>query len=338
MSEPPFPQQVIDTLLSYQKAAALASALELRLFSAIHEGACRIPEIARACDIHPRGAQSLADFMVAEGFLTKNDATYALSAEAARFLVQDSPSYMGSVHAFLHGDTLQDAFRNLTTALRLGRTALQDAGTMNPEHPAWLDFARGMVPVIRSQSQQLCARVAQRGINPRSVLDIACGHGLYGIAAAQRWPTAQLTLQDWEPILEVARENAAVAGVGERLQMLAGDAHQMDLGGPHDLVLVANFLHHFSLEACVLFLRRLRQAMAPGGMVVTLESLIHEDRVTPADPARFSLVMLATTEAGDAFTGSVMEQLYRDSGFASRGQEELEEFGASACFGEAMTD
>jgi hypothetical protein len=57
-------------------------------------------------------------------------------------------------------------------------------------------------------------------------------------------------------------------------------------------------------------------ALNPGGQAITVEFVPNEDRVTPAMPAMFSLVMLATTDSGDAYTLPEYEKMFRNAGFA----------------------
>ena len=45
------------------------------------------------------------------------------------------------------------------------------------------------------------------------VLDIAAGHGMFGIMIARQNPNAQIYAQDWPHVLEVAKQNATKAGV-----------------------------------------------------------------------------------------------------------------------------
>ena len=61
---------------------------------------------------------------------------------------------------------------------------------------------------------------------------------------------------DWEAVLDVASENAERAGVSDRLTRLPGDAFDVDFGEGFDLVLLANFLHHFDVATCTAFLRK----------------------------------------------------------------------------------
>jgi methylase of polypeptide subunit release factors len=48
------------------------------------------------------------------------------------------------------------------------------------------------------------------------ILDIAAGHGLFGIGFAQNNPQAEIHAVDWKAVLEVAKENAQKAGVADR--------------------------------------------------------------------------------------------------------------------------
>jgi hypothetical protein len=88
------------------------------------------------------------------------------------------------------------------------------------------------------------------------VLDIAAGHGLFGIEIARQNPQARVTGLDWAPVLRVALENARKAGVQDRYDMLPGSAFQVDFGGPYDVVLLTNFLHHFDQPTCVGLLKK----------------------------------------------------------------------------------
>jgi hypothetical protein len=63
-------------------------------------------------------------------------------------------------------------------------------------------------------------------------------------------------------------------------------------------------------------LRRVRAALRPGGRALALEFVPNEDRVTPPTDASFSLIMLATTDNGDAYTFAELDRMFRNAGFA----------------------
>jgi len=150
---------------------------------------------------------------------------------------------------------------------------------------------------------------------PMKVLDIAAGHGLFGIEIAKQHPEAQIVAVDWEKVLEVAYANAQKAGVADRYQRLPGSAFDVEYGGPYDAALLTNFLHHFDVPTNVALLRKVRAALKPGGISATLEFVPNEDRISPPMAAGFSLTMLASTGSGDAYTFSQLEAMHREAGF-----------------------
>jgi ubiquinone/menaquinone biosynthesis C-methylase UbiE len=150
---------------------------------------------------------------------------------------------------------------------------------------------------------------------PLRVLDIAAGHGMYGITIAQQNPKAQITAMDWPAVLEVAKENAEKAGVGARYTTRPGSAFEADLGEDYDLVLLTNIFHHFDKPTCVQLMRRVHNALRTEGQAVTLEFVPNEDRVSPPTEAAFSLQMLLGTDAGDAYTLSEYQEMFREAGF-----------------------
>jgi hypothetical protein len=103
--------------------------------------------------------------------------------------------------------------------------------------------------------------------------------------------------------------------VQDRYDMLPGSAFDVDFGGPYDVVLLTNFLHHFDMDTCVGLLKKVRSALKPAGIAATLEFVPNEDRVSPPLPAAFSLTMLTSTAAGDAYTFKELAEMHRRAGF-----------------------
>ncbi len=150
---------------------------------------------------------------------------------------------------------------------------------------------------------------------PLRVLDIAAGHGLFGIAVAERYPQARITALDWPGVLAVAAENAKRAGIADRHSLRPGSAFDIDWGGPYDVVLLTNFLHHFDLLTCEQIAKKALSALVPGGRAITLDFIPEADRITPPATATFALTMLATTARGDAYTFAEYDQVFARAGF-----------------------
>jgi 2-polyprenyl-3-methyl-5-hydroxy-6-metoxy-1,4-benzoquinol methylase len=312
----PNPVPLFEALNAYQLTEAVKAALSLGLFTAVAESDGSLAQAAARCQASERGVRILADYLTSHGFLLKAEGRYTVKPELAPFVVRTSPAYMGDTVDFLLSADLVDSIRDLASCVRKGGTTLSARGTMETQHPVWVKFARVMGPVLAVTAPKLAELADPAADRPIRVLDIAAGHGLFGIACAQRNPRAQIVAQDWAPVLEVAREHAQKAGVGDRYRLLPGDAFEVDLGAGNDVVLLTNFLHHFDPLTCERLLKRIAASLAPAGVVATLEFIPNEDRVTPPPTARFALTMLATTAAGDAFTFREYEAMFRNAGFS----------------------
>ena len=318
---PPDPGIIFDSLNAYQRSAALKAAIELDLFSEVGRGSRSADSIAKALGASSRGVRILCDYLVIHGFLEKSGKEYSLGVNAAAFLDRKSPAYLGSVATFLLDPKLIAPFLNLAEVVRTGTTTLPGEGTVSPDNPIWVEFAREMAPMMFPAATEIADLVA--GDGEMRVLDIAAGHGLFGILIAQHNPKAKVTALDWPNVLAVAVENAEKFSVGERHSLLPGDAFETEFGGPYDLVLVTNFFHHFDPPTCEKLMRKIRTALAAGGRCVTLDFVPDEDRVSPPMAAGFAMMMLGTTAKGDAYTFAEYEAMFRNAGYVSSSRHSL---------------
>jgi O-methyltransferase domain/Dimerisation domain len=315
-SSRPSPEHIHSALNAHQQTAALKSAIELDIFTAIDEGNGTAEELARRVKASTRGVRILCDYMTIQGFLRKEHGRYELTPDATLFLSRRSPNYMGSIAEFLTNQRHFENLAKLTEAVRRGGTAGDKGGNREPDDALWVSFARSMAPLTVPAALFIADLVEAQEGRPCKVLDIAAGHGMYGITIAKQNPKAHVTAVDWPAVLEVARENAEKAGVADRYATRAGSAFETELGEAYDLVLLTNIFHHFDKGACVQLMRRVHQALKLEGQAITLEFVPNEDRVSPPVEAGFSLLMLVGTDAGDAYTFAEYEAMFASAGFA----------------------
>ena len=319
MSKPmpqPSPELFFTTVNAYQRTGALKAAIELDLFSCIGQGRETSQELAGKCGTSERGIRILCDYLVVLGFLTKQEGRYALTPDSAMFLDRHSPGYLGGALEFLLSPMLTDAFKDIAACVRKGGTLMPEEGTVSAEHPIWVKFARAMAPMMGLPAQLLANLVNGNATPKLKVLDIAAGHGLFGITLAQTNPNVEVVALDWPHVLEVAKENAQGRGVASRYRLLPGSAFEVNYGNGYDLVLLTNFLHHFDVPTCETLLKKVHAGLAAGGRAIALEFVPNEDRVSPPGTAPFSLMMLGTTPNGDAYTFSEYERMFRSAGFS----------------------
>ncbi|MEH1870557.1 class I SAM-dependent methyltransferase [Nostoc sp.] len=312
----PSPALFFNTVNAYQRSAAIKAGVELNVFTAISQGIESSQSLAQKCQTSERGMRMLCDNLVIIGFMTKEAEGYRLTSDSAMFLDRQSKFYMGDVVEFLLSPMITNGFNNLTAAVLKGGTAVSSEGIISPEHPVWVQFAKAMSAMMANPAQLIAQLVNENKIEPLKVLDISASHGLFGIAIAQHNPNAEIFGLDWASVLEVAKENARIKGVGSRYHTIVGSAFEVDYGNDYDLVLLPNFLHHFDVATCEQLLRKIKTSLVVDGKVIVFDFIPNSDRITPPDIAAFSLVMLATTPSGDAYTFAEYESMFNNAGFS----------------------
>jgi hypothetical protein len=311
----PTPELIFGTLFSYQRTAALKAAVDLEIFTVLDPGAATAAEIAQRCAASERGTRILCDYLVISGLLSKTADRYALTPESAAFLSKKSPAYLGTICNFLVSPEIMRNFEDLGGIVRRGSVSPQGNTVAGREQAHWVTFAQAMVPMMMPAAMAIADVLNIAGAGPIKILDIAAGHGMFGIVLAQRNPQAEVIALDWPGVLAVASENAAKMGVLDRHRTLPGDAFAVEYGAGYDVVLLTNFLHHYDVPTCTALLRKTADALKPGGRAAILEFVPNEDRVTPPMAAGFSLTMLGGTPAGDAYTLTQLKQMVADAGF-----------------------
>lgn len=305
--------RVLDDFLAFQRTLALRAALDLDLFTRIGSGTQTASALAEECGANPRGVRILCDYLAIQGHLCKEADRYSLPLNSRLYLVSTSPAYLGSAMGFLASDSMIQSFCGLAEAVKNGGASRRNAILSGDSQ--WVAFARTMAPLARPVAQIVAAVLEVESKGPMRVLDLAAGHGLYGLAIAERNSSAIIVALDREEVLETAAGNARCAGITERYHLLSGDVFEVDLDGPYDLILAANFAHHFERAANTALFRKCRSALTPAGRLALIDYVANDDRISPTQDAAFALTMLAATERGDVYTLREFSEMLHDAGF-----------------------
>jgi len=313
----PSPEVFFAETFAFQRTAAMKAAIELELFTAIDEGADSVGAIATRCAASERGIRILCDFLTVNRQLSKTGDRYQLTPESATFLSKKSQAYLGGTLGFLAAPDIVKNFDRLAETVRRGTVAPESNTVAGHEQDHWVLFARAMAPMMMPAAFGIADLLQIDSAGSQRVLDIAAGHGIFGIVLAQRNPKVEVIAVDWPAVLAVATELARKMGVGDRHRTLPGDAFKVDYGTGFDVALITNFLHHFDPPTCTSFLKKVAAALKPGGKAVFLEFVPNDDRVSPPISASFSLTMLAGTPSGDAYTFAQLKKMAIDAGYTS---------------------
>ncbi len=314
---PRTPADIFDMMLAYKVTALLSTGIELGVFDCLAEGKADAGQVARRLALDERGTRLLLNALAAIGLLVADGRSYALHQHTAAYLVRGRPGYVGDMAKVMSSTWEWDALKRLPEAVRRGGTVLQEHAE-TPGYPYWEDFASFAGAVARPTAERVAKALGPwAAARPRlHVLDMACGHGLYGFTLACHYPRARVWSLDWPNVLTVARRHAERLGVADRVSTLSGDMFQVPLGGPYDVVLITNVLHHFSEQRATELLGRASEALVSDGKAVLVGFTVGEEPPA-ADPAPhlFSILMLVWTFAGEVHPVSAYQRMLSAAGF-----------------------
>lgn len=304
-------------MLAYKQTAVLRAALELGVFDALADGPADAVAVAGRLGADTRGVRLLLNALAALGLVGVDGEDYLLTGGAAAYLVRGEPGYLGDMAKVMASSWEWDALKSLPDAVRRGGTVL-DEHAETPGYLYWQDFAAYAGPVAEPTAETAAGALdSWASGRPRlHVLDMACGHGLYGFTLARHQPQARVWSLDWPSVLPVTRRHAERLGVADRMLTIPGDMFTVPLGGPYDVVMITNVLHHFSEERAAELIRRAAEVTAPDGRIVLVGfTLGDQPPALDPEPHLFSILMLIWTFEGEVHTTAGYRRMLAAGGF-----------------------
>lgn len=188
---------------------------------------------------------------------------------------------------------------------RLRGEQAESTGQRSPEErERWLE---ALAAQARERADELASRCLQRFPTVQHVLDLAGGHGEYGLAFARRG--CNVTLQDTPEVIDLVSRWPSVQA--SRLRLFAGDAfQQLPDKSPH-LVLCAGFTHTLPGDKVAELLTRLAAITAPSGGVAIHTFLRGHRPVAPI----FAVQMLLAGQGGDTHSEENYHRWLADAGY-----------------------
>jgi ribosomal protein L11 methyltransferase len=130
-----------------------------------------------------------------------------------------------------------------------------------------------------------------------TVLDMGCGSGILGIAAAKLWRCGVIAIDIDPEAVRVTRENARLNGVARLVRAAAGDGYRSPIlhNAPPFELIVSNILARPLRKMA----KDLAQNLAPGGQAILSGLLQSQERSVLAAHATFGLRLAARFPIGD---------------------------------------
>ncbi|MFD9904607.1 methyltransferase [Streptomyces sp. NPDC059063] len=295
-------------------SAAVYSAARLRLADHVADGVRSVEELAELTGTHPESLYRLMRALAGAGYFREEGERRFGTTPVAEFLRSDTADSVKDLVLF-YGREVYRAYGALSEAVRTGERAFDIEYGM----PLWdyLDtvedtgnaFRKGMGAVTWSEQLPLPRTYSFAGVD--TVVDVGGGTGSMLAAVLHEHPGMKGVLVEISAGIDHTMRHFKEAGVEDRVELREGSAFDELPEG--DAYLISCVLHAMDDEQSIKVLRRMRDAIRPGGRVVILE------RIVPAgnEPglARMLDLTMMLMNGGKERTEQEWRALFSASGF-----------------------
>jgi SAM-dependent methyltransferase len=321
--------QLREMARAFRQGQVLLTCVELGVFEALAGRRAAADEVAGATGTDGRGMELLLNAAAALGLLEKRESLFANTPLAETCLLPGGPGAMarslGLERAFYR------RWRLLADAVRTGSRPEDNRRDEQPDE--WVrNFVYALYDMARPIAPFIADALTLPEDRPLHLLDVGGGHGGYSLALARRYPLLTATVFELPRVVPVAREIIEQAGLSDRVVVQEGDFQREGLGQGYDVALVFGVLNGEPPDGRPALIRKVFEALNPGGQIVLREFVLDSDRAGPPEATLFALQMLLATEAGGLDTRDDWADWLAAAGFASPYTIEL-----PACVGSNLT-
>lgn len=288
----------------YWRGCAVQAGVRLRIFTILGDAEFDAAEVARRAGSESRATGLLLDALTAMGLLHKTAGHYGNSEFSSKFLVADSPEYMGYI--ILHHHHILDGWAQLDQAVTTGQKVARRGYGAEVERE---NFLMGMYNMAMKIAPQMAEKFPLSGRS--RLLDLGGGPGTYSIHFCRANPQLQAVILDRPTTEPFARKTVAKFILSERIDFIGGDFnHDPIIGGPYDVAWLSQILHSNSFDECQACVAKTVAAMEPGGLILVHDFILNDDKDGPEFPALFALNMLVGTDQGRSYSrGEIIAML-----------------------------
>ena len=276
----------------------LSVALELELFSRISRGADDVEKISKESGIDIRLLQMMVNSFKALGLIQEKAGRLRNSAEAERYLVQDSGEYVGDF-AIIIGRDYYDIWKSFKEVMITGKP-VRDDRVVRLSDPRYAEVHMKAVSDISKQpARELAERSGLSG--KKSLLEIGGGLGTYSIALKRKNPSLKAVVFDSPFCCEFAERNISSLGI-KGITTQGGDYEKGELPSGHDVVMLTHVLQSIEPQKCEALLRKVHEALPSGGVAIVNEFLLEKGGSSPLFSTLFAFNAFMLSNGGSLHT------------------------------------
>jgi SAM-dependent methyltransferase len=291
--------QLMSLASGHVEARIVQCAVRLDIFDVFKDTSAPAEPVARQLGLEPAATELLLNALAALKLLIKQNQSFSLAPIARRYLLPNSPQYVGGM--ILFEDSLWQCWEKLPEAIRSGKPVRPpDMYQEDPKETEIFINAMDSLVKARGDAEIVANSLDWNEIN--ELLDIGAGPATYPIELCRRFPRLHATVLDLPATLKITERYVRDAGLGDRIRLLAGDYRNDPIPSTYEVVLMSNIIHGENYEKNQLLIGKLAKNLKPSGRLVIKDHILNETRAEPAIGAIFSLLMLLTTDGGRCYS------------------------------------
>jgi SAM-dependent methyltransferase len=303
-------------------SAMFELALDLDLFARVGADRVSVEELGRRLEMPSPSTRMLAQFLCHEGLLLCEHGELSLSPVALRHLAVDSP----------HRQSLRKMFKLALTATHLRQRLfnppvlhwyqLRDEGAIVDGSSLVGQTAEGWFSAFQSNNHSWRLQFGEElgtrydFSRHRLLLDVGGGSGGWCLGLRRRYPHLRCVVFDLPAVGELAEQSIRESGNEREVTFVGGSFFADSLPGGADVALLANILHNWTREDDRVILKKVHDALEPGGTLLVHEYFFADDW-TGLMEAVFEAFVLLGPEGKSGWQPSYaeMEALLTEAGF-----------------------
>jgi acetylserotonin O-methyltransferase len=301
LSEDPItPAPVLDLIEAFRRSKAMFTAVRLGVFNELAKKPQSADELAATLQVHAVALERLLHGCVALGLLQHGNGSYTNTPVAARYLAINSPDTLANYIVY-SDQSLYQLWAHLDDAVREGTNRWTQAfGSRNAlfDHYFRDDAATAAFLGGMHGFGQIASPLIVRAFDLsrfQHLVDLGGATGHLAIAACEAYPNLRATVLDLPRVQRFAIEHIIHSKAADRVEAVAGDFFT-DTLIKGDLYYLGRILHDWSEEKITLLLRKIADALPPGGALLIGETLVNDDYSGPVYTLMQDLNMLVCTD------------------------------------------
>lgn len=296
---------------SFISSACLFAAIDLELFSAIHDGRNSIAAFADHSGISEINAERLMTMCAAEGLIEWRDDHYVNAEDVQRFLIKGEQSYAGPWLMFTRRSW--DNWGKLTEKLKNPKAATVMGSNQNMTVDAARRYHEATASVGFGSGRRFVRQVDLSA--KRKLLDLGGGSGAYSIVAVQNNAQLSAVILDLPPVVEVTKEFIDKHGVADRVSAIAGDFTRDPFPDDCDVAIMASNLPQYNRDIIGQVVHKTYDALLPSGEMHLIGEMLDDDRCGPLDAALWGLFEVMSNSTGITHTRADCVGYFETAGF-----------------------